>query len=163
VTVADESLADLIGLDARDPGLTSALEALGFERDLVAVIEREQDAPDSSGEGGGSASLKAPGRALRLTFVQEGDGSWFLYEIAYLRGRPEQPEELEHPVLPLGVAFGQTAAEVIARVGEPTATAALGAQRWERGDVAVVLAYDRGGGVKRVHCLMSDPALLARR
>jgi hypothetical protein len=160
VTVADESPADLIGLDARDPGLASALETLGFERDLVAVIEREQDAPDSSGEGGGSARLRAPGRALRLTFVQEDDGSWFLHQVTYLRGEPDWPE---HPELPLGVAFGQTRAEVIALVGEPTFTAAFGSQRWERGDVAVVLDYDRDGGVRRVHCLMSDPALLARR
>lgn len=158
--MAEESLADLIGLAAADPRLTDALTGLGFPRDVVAVVEREQDAPDGSGEGGGVATLKAPGRALRLTFVQEDGGSWFLHQITYLRGQPELPE---HPVLPLGVAFGQPQAEVLALLGEPAFTAALGSQRWERGDVAVVIDYDRDGGVKRVHCLLSDRALLARR
>jgi hypothetical protein len=71
--VADESLAELIGMDAADPRLTRALVGLGFPGDLVPVIEREQDPPDRSGEGGGSATLDAPARAVRVTFFQAED------------------------------------------------------------------------------------------
>lgn len=157
--MADGSLADLIGLAADDRRLTGALEALDFPRELVSLIEREQDEPDSSGEGGGVATLKAPARAVSLTFMQV-DGSWILYQIMYRRAEPGRPE---HPVLPMGLTFGETGAEIVARAGEPASTAALGPQRWVLGDVAVVAAYDKDGGVKRVHALMSDQALRARR
>jgi hypothetical protein len=146
-------------VDARDPRLTQALAALGFPRDLVPVIEREQDAPDDSGEGGGSSTLDAPAAAVRVTFFQADDGSWYLYEITYSKGRPQQPA---HPVLPLGLAFGQPASEVLARLGEPTLRALLGSHRWERDDLTLVLHYDKDGGVRRVHCAMSKQALHER-
>jgi hypothetical protein len=157
--VAEESLADLVGVDAEDPGLTRALAPLGLPFDLVPVIEREQDAPDSAGEGGGSSTLDAPARAVRLTFFQAGDGSWYLYEITYGKGRPERPA---YPVLPLGLAFGQPGPEVVARLGEPTLRALLGSHRWERDDLTLVLDYDKEGGVRRVHCAMSKQALHER-
>jgi len=157
--VADESLADLVGVDAADPRLRSALAALGFPRDLVPVIEREQDAPDSSGEGGGSSTIEAPDRAVRFTFMRADDGSWYLYEIMYRRGRPERPE---HPVLPLGLAFGEPGPEVVARLGEPTLRALLGSHRWERDDLTLVIDYDNDDAVKRVHCAMSTQALADR-
>jgi hypothetical protein len=158
--VTDESLADMVGLDAADPRLARAAETLGLPGDLVSLIEQEQDEPDSSGEGGGVATLTAPARAVKLTFMQVDDGSWLLYQIMYRRAEPERPE---HPVLPMGLSFGETGAEIVARAGEPESTAVLGAQRWELGDVAVVVAYDKDGGVKRVQALMSNQALLARR
>ena len=134
--MADDSLADLVGVDADDPRLTRALAALGFPRDLVPVIEREQDAPDSSGEGGGCSTLNAPARAVRVTFFQADDGSWYLHEITYLKGKPQRPA---HPVLPLGLTFGQPGSEVLARLGEPTLRALLGSHRWERDDLTLVL------------------------
>lgn len=154
--MVDESLVDLVGMDARDPRLTQALTALGFPRDLLPVIEREQDAPDDAGEDGGSATLDAPARAVRVTFLQADDGSWRLYEIVYSSARPQRPA---HPVLPLGLAFGQPASEVLARLGEPTLRALLGSHRWERDDFTLVLDYDKEGGVRRVHCAMSKQAL----
>jgi hypothetical protein len=157
--VADNSLADLIGVDADEPGLTRALASLGFPRDLVSVIEREQDVPDSSGEGGGCSTLNAPARAVRVTFFQADDGSWYLHEITYGRGDSQRPA---HPVLPLGLAFGQPRSEVLARLGEPTLRALLGSHRWERDDVTLVLDYDGDGRVRRIHCAMSKRALADR-
>jgi hypothetical protein len=146
-------------MDADDPGLGRALAALGFPRDLVPVIEREQEAPDSSGEGGGVSTLDAPARAVRVRFLQADDGSWYLYEIMYGSGRPERPA---HPVLPLGLAFGQPGSEVLTRLGEPTLRALLGGHRWERDDLTLVLDYDKDGGVKRIRCAMSKQALHER-
>jgi hypothetical protein len=157
--VVDESLADLVGVDADDPGLTRALAALGLPHDLVPVIEREQDEPDDAGEGGGCSTLDAPARAVRLTFMQANDGSWYLYEIMYGKGQPDRPA---HPVLPLGLAFGQRGSDVVARLGEPTLRAVLGAHRWERDDLTLVLNYDKDDGVKRVRCAMSNQALHER-
>jgi hypothetical protein len=157
--VADESLTELIGMDAADPRLTRALVGLGFPGDLVPVIEREQDPPDRSGEGGGSATLDAPARAVRVTFFQAEDGSWYVYQIRFGTGQPQRPA---HPVLPLGLAFGQPRAEVLARLGEPTLRAVLGSHRWERDDLTLVLDYDKDGGVRRVHCAMSTAALRER-
>jgi hypothetical protein len=157
--VVDESLADLVGADADDPRLTRALAALGLPHDLVPVIEREQDAPDDAGEGGGCSTLDAPARAVRLTFLQADDGSWYLNEITYGKGGPDRPA---HPELPLGLAFGQPASDVIARLGEPTLRAVLGAHRWERDDLTLVLSYDKDDGVKRVRCAMSNQALRER-
>jgi hypothetical protein len=51
---------------------------------------------------------------------------------------------------------------VVARLGEPTLRAALGAHRWERVDLTLVLTYDADGGVKRVRCEMSSQALAER-
>jgi hypothetical protein len=136
--VADDSLADLVGVDADDPRLARALAALGFPHELVPVIEREQDVPDSSGEGDGCATLHAPARAVRVTFFQADDGSWYLHEITYLKGKPQR---------------------VLARLGEPTLRALLGSHRWERDDLTLVLDYDQDGGVQRIRCAMSKQAL----
>jgi hypothetical protein len=157
--VVDESLVVLLGVDAEDPDLRRALAALGLPQDLVPVIEREQDAPDDAGEGGGVSTVDAPARAVRFTFLQADDGSWYLYEITHGRGGPERPA---HPVLPLGLAFGEPSSDVVARLGEPTLRAALGAHRWERDDLTLVLTYDADGGVKRVRCEMSSQALAER-
>jgi hypothetical protein len=157
--VADDSLADLVGVDADDPRLTRALAALGFPRDLVTVIEREQDSPDSLGEGGGCSTLNAPARAVSVTFFQADDGSWYLNEIMYLNDKPQRPA---HPVLPLGLTFGQPRSEVLAQLGEPTLRALLGAHRWERDDLTLVVDYDEGGRVWQIRCAMSNQALSER-
>ncbi len=41
---------------------------------------------------------------------------------------------------------GQPGSEVLARLGEPTLRALLGAHRWDRDDFTLVLGYDREGG-----------------
>jgi len=122
----------------------------------VPVIEREQDVPDSSGEGGGCSTLNAPARAVRVTFFRADGRSWYLHEITYLKGKPQRPA---HPVLPLGLAFGQPRSEVLARLGEPTLRALFGSHRWERDDLTLVIDYDEDGGVRRIHCAMSKQAL----
>lgn len=153
--MADESLADLLGVDAHDARLTRALATLGFPHDLVPLIEREQDVPPSVGV----STLHAPARAVRVTFFRSDVGSWYLYSITYGRGRPEQPA---HMTLPLGLSFGQPSSEVLARLGEPTIRAVFGSHRWERDDLTLVLDYDNDGGVQRVHHVMSNQALRER-
>jgi hypothetical protein len=153
--VADESLVDLLGMDARDARLTRASAALGFPLDLVPAIERQQDTPRTVG----ISTLHAPAQAVRVTFMRSDDGSWYVYEIMCGRGQPERPA---HPALPLGLSFGQPRSEVLTRLGEPTIRAALGSHRWERDDLTLVLDYDRDGGVRRVHYVMSNQALRER-
>jgi hypothetical protein len=150
--VADESLADLLGMDARDVRLTRALATLGFPLDLVPLIEREQDTPRSAGV----STLHAPARAVRVTFMRSDEGSWYVYEIMCGRGQPERPA---HPALPLGLSFDQSRSEVLRTLGEPTIRAVLGSHRWERDDLTLVIDYDRDGGVRRVHYVMSNQAL----
>jgi hypothetical protein len=153
--VADESLAGLLGMDARDARLKRALATWGFPLDLVALIERQQDAPRNAGV----STLDAPARAVRVTFMRSDDGSWCVYEITCGRGQPERPA---HPALPLGLSFDQFRSDVVALLGEPTIRAVLGSHRWERDDLTLVLDYDRDGGVRRVHYVMSNQALRER-
>jgi hypothetical protein len=153
--VTDESLTDLLGMGASDARLTRALATLGFPLDLVPLIEREQDTPRSAGV----STLHAPARAVRVTFMRSDGGSWYVYEIMCGRGQPGRPE---HPALPLGLSFDQSRSEVLMRLGEPTIRAALGSHRWERDDLTLVLDYDRDGGVRRIHYVMSNQALNER-
>jgi hypothetical protein len=69
------------------------------------------------------------------------------------------PQRPAHPVLPLGLTFGQPGSEVLARLGEPTLRALLGSHRWERDDLTLVIDYDADGGVRRIHCAMGKQAL----
>jgi hypothetical protein len=153
--VSEESLLDLLGMDARDVRLTRALATLGFPLDLVPQIEREQDTPRNAGV----STLHAPARAVGVTFMRSNDGSWYVYEITCGRGRPERPA---HPALPLGLSFDQSRSEVLIGLGEPTIRAVLGSHRWERDNLTLVLDYDKDGGVRRVHYVMSNQALNER-